>query len=92
MKISFSVEEIDEWIEFIERTCDACSDEDVLRLNKILKKFVNARSRSNASKRKIRYIQDAAWKKKNEERAEIQRDILKKYREMKVNDQGTPLS
>jgi len=81
MKISFSDEEIDEWIDFIERTCDACADDDVHTLQKITKKFVNARSRSKASRSKIRYIHDAEWKKKNEERAEIQRDILKAYRE-----------
>ena len=81
MKITFNNEEIDELLEFLERTCDACADDDVHTLQKITKKFTNARSRSKASQSKIRYIHDAEWKKKNEERAETQRYILKAYRE-----------
>ena len=81
MKISFSDEEIDEWVEFIERTCDACSDEEVLFKIKILKKFENAKSRSKASRYKIRYIHDAQWKKDMETRRQTQEDILKLYKE-----------
>ena len=86
MKISFSYEEIDEWVEFIERTCDACSDEDVLRLNKILKKFENAKSRSKASRSKIRHIHEAQRKKDNETRRQTQEEILKMSREYKLED------
>ena len=79
MRISFTDKEIEEWVEFIDRVCDACCDEEVKMKHKMIRKFRNAQSRSTASKSKIRFIQNAERKKEQIKTAEIQRDILREY-------------
>ena len=83
MRISFTDFEINEWIEFIEQVCDACCDEEVQFKRMMIKKFKNAQSRSEASKKKIKYIHFAQRKKDNEERSMIQEEVLRKYTESK---------
>ena len=81
MRISFTSEEIDEWLEALQNHFCTDSEEAIQQFNMITKKLKNAEIRSKASRGKIRAVHDAERKKKLEERGEIQRNILREYRE-----------
>ena len=79
MRINFTDSEIDRWLEVLEKHFLTDSVEAIEAYEMIRKKFKNAQSRSNASKKKIKFIREAKRKKTNEERSKIQADILRDF-------------
>lgn len=80
MRISFTDEELRDLEELLENY-DALGEWDIKTQQHFLKKIKNSRSRSKASKFKIRHIEAAKRKKQNKHDEEVMARILKKYRE-----------
>lgn len=84
MKITFTLSEIDKWLEALNNHFCTDSLEAIEQYDMIVKKFNNSIIRSEASIGKIRAIDDAKRKKQLEHDNTVRETVLKTYRKMRT--------
>jgi len=88
MRIKFTNEEVDELIEFIERVCDPCTDEEVEYSRRILAKLKRAVSYSWAGKRKHSSLYFGKIEREREIRMKGFKEGLKARKEITRKDES----